>query len=304
MHHTGRFRTLLAAGALAAAHMSGPAAATELVLAQASGSKWIMDNGLNSCRLAREFGEGEDRVFLKLEQWAPGEMLSMLLAGQPLAAFAEQRMTQIGFGEPTGPSGLRDRLGYPATLNDRGPAMIFPAVTLTRQSDSSADGSPPVDLWPFLEAQDMAIADRIQLVQGDDTLRLQAASLPQALVVLDTCSRARLTEWGLDAEAHRTLTRIAWPRNLAQLSERIHNNWPEALLDKGGQGAIHVRMIVEPDGSVGECTITPMTNSDLPASACRIFARGAKFNPALDASGAPVRSFWATTVTYTLETGE
>ncbi|MGI8942934.1 MAG: energy transducer TonB [Qipengyuania sp.] len=69
-------------------------------------------------------------------------------------------------------------------------------------------------------------------------------------------------------------------------------------LREGEQGIVRVRLIVDDAGNVADCKLENATTAEaLPAAACR-HLNGAKFEPALDDAGNPVRSYYITKIVY------
>lgn len=65
---------------------------------------------------------------------------------------------------------------------------------------------------------------------------------------------------------------------------------PPELADSGA-GVVWVRFIVEPDGSVGSCSVTHSSGeSELDALTCRLIQERYRFRPSLDADHRPVAS--------------
>lgn len=63
---------------------------------------------------------------------------------------------------------------------------------------------------------------------------------------------------------------------------------------------MRLRVIVNPQGRVEDCAIIKATETEkLELPACKVM-EDATFEPALDAAGQPMRSFYATTITYVI----
>lgn len=284
-----------------AALLPMPASAAELVLAPAPGSSWNVNNGAENCLLRREFGEGEDRVTLLMTQWAPGGSFQMALAGQPLDRFGRGRQILVAFGEGDD-LGQRASTGFAGELEGAGTALVFSNVALTRifleEGEEPSASRPSTFMLP---PEAIAAADRIEVTQARNTLRLLPGNFPQALTVLDACSQQRMSTWGLDVAAHRTMTREVKALNLTDIARRVQSRYPRpALLRAREQGIVRLRVIVEPDGTVADCALTlASTSRTLGDGVCGIFSDTAEFEPALDATGAPMRSFFTTTIIYT-----
>lgn len=231
--------------AVAVAAVPAPAVhAADLVLATAPGSNWIVDGAEDSCRMLRDFGEGEDRVTLLLTQWSPGQGFSMVLAGRPMRRFDARRPVMVQFGDDASPLGPRPVDVVTGGLGDHKNALIFNSHTLTRDPSEEGGGGtgggslpPELDIAaPMLPPAALALADRIKLAQGRDTLHLQPTRLGAALAVFDDCSQQRIAEWGLDQAAHRTMIQRPEALNIDDLVERVQRYYPAAAVRRGEQG--------------------------------------------------------------------
>ena len=65
-------------------------------------SQWQLNYADDSCRLARMYGEGDQRVIFYIEQYGLGQSFSMLAAGKPLKgrqtadfAYVKQETTSL-----------------------------------------------------------------------------------------------------------------------------------------------------------------------------------------------------------------
>lgn len=286
-----------------------PAAARELVLTDAPGSRWIVDGSQGQCRMTRDFGEGEDRVTLLVTQWAPGDSFSMVLAGRPLRRFAEQQDTSLQFGDPAGPLGERRAFLDKGSLGENGDAAIFRSVTLAlpRPPDAAYTDLPPEygTAAPMLPPAAIAQADRIDLVQGRKHVRLRPSRLADALAVLDGCSVDRLNEWGLDEAAHRTLARAPYPVGLdmTDIARKMQAAYPKAAIRRGEQTSLHLRVLVDDAGTGTECSVVDMTSSSIMADPCADFMTPGAFSPALDATGRAIKSFYTAAIVFHLDSG-
>ena len=74
---------------------------------------------------------------------------------------------------------------------------------------------------------------------------------------------------------------------------------PAEMLEASPKGTVPV--IVEADGTVSNCHLEQNTIADsLNSPACQIAMAVAEMEPAEDANGKPLRSFYATTITYSM----
>lgn len=93
-----------------------------------------------------------------------------------------------------------------------------------------------------------------------------------------------------EPEQHRTATRMPLMRNSKVTFEKLGSYIPFQRLSTEGLNAIRIRMIVSPEGTMESCTLVENTDPKLESETCRGL-KLARFDPALDAAGKPMRSY-------------
>lgn len=264
----------------------------------APSSPWNLDFGETKCRLARVFGEGEDRHLLFFEQYWPGKYVGMTAAGPSFGRFASRARTHLNFAESDEP---RQTEPFTGTVGEFGDAVIFSWIdvgaAMRDDSEAAADASENRRL-PLLDKDGAQQAEFVGLRQRGDEYRLMTGPLDKAFAALDGCALDLVSTWGLDPEAQRTATQMPLWTNRDGVVRRIVATYPLDAQQKGEQGIMRMRVIVSPDGKVEDCVILKATETDrLESPACRAMAN-ARFEPALDASGQPMRSFYAESIVY------
>ncbi|HEX9931843.1 MAG TPA: energy transducer TonB, partial [Allosphingosinicella sp.] len=69
------------------------------------------------------------------------------------------------------------------------------------------------------------------------------------------------------------------------------SDYPPGLGEAGIYGRVHIRYVVETDGSVSNCTITRSSGSDmLDRTTCDLIEQRFRYDPARDRYGRPIRS--------------
>lgn len=77
------------------------------------------------------------------------------------------------------------------------------------------------------------------------------------------------------------------------------NDYPSRALREEREGTVAFRVLVKPDGLVGQCAITASSGSpDLDATTCALVSRRAQFKPALDDNGKPTTGTFASRVRW------
>lgn len=287
-------RTLLALTALA---LATPLAAAEAPVELAPSSKWNVDFAVDKCQLIRTFGKGENQHFLRFQQYSPGEAAGLTIAGPAFKRFRSRAVTELRFFEGQIPHRTRPFTG---TVEGYGDGIVFSGVTIDQgmPEQPAKDETPPAASVPLL---DTALGKQVQFIelrQGGRTVRLNTGPLDAAFEVLNRCSLDLLRDWGLDPDKH--LTALSGPQWINQdvIVRRIQSDYPSDAAREGEQAILRMRVIVSEQGKVESCTLIDATvTKDLESPACRLM-KSATFEPARDASGAPFKSYFATTITY------
>ncbi|HSJ79052.1 MAG TPA: energy transducer TonB [Erythrobacter sp.] len=293
-------RTILALAAFGTALISllAAAPAEAKVVEVPPSSPWNIDFGETKCRLARFFGEGENRHILFFEQYWPGRYVGMTLAGPSYSRFRSRARTDLAFDAVQKPVETQPFTG---TVGDFGEGLIYSAVYVARDraNDDGSEATPDQRL-PLLDKDVARTVEFIGVRQRGDDIRLMTGPLHEAFAALDTCALDLVGTWGLDPEQQRTATRMPQWTNRDGVVRRIVATYPRDAQQNGEQGIMRMRVVVSTKGTVEDCVILKATSSDrLDSPACRAMLN-ARFEPALDAAGQPMRSFHAESIVYQL----
>lgn len=255
-------------------------------------SPWNAHFATDKCRLAGVFGEGEQRHVLFLEQHYPGTGAALTVAGPAFQKFRGQRAVSLSFSDTDEPLKTEP---YKGDMGDLGPALIYNGITFL---DDETDAQTSQSAVGQLDTSFGADMDYIALTQGKKSVRFETGSMGQAFEVLNNCMTSLITQWGLDAQQQITATKRPVWRNERAIARRIAAEYPSEALRAGESGILRLRVIVDAQGQVEECVLNAATKTEkLESPACKQM-RKAKFEPALDANGQPMRSYYSTSVTY------
>ena len=132
-------------------------------------------------------------------------------------------------------------------------------------------------------------------------LFLRTGSLRAGMEAMRACLDELYSHWGIDVEAHKTLSRPAIPLDYARIVREITETYPESMLKGGNQGSLRVRLDVAADGKPIGCHMQVQYNEHaFERVACEKLMRYALFAPALDKDGRPIASFYPVTIQYQL----
>lgn len=251
-----------------------------------SGS-WTLDAGDDYCRLAAMFQNGEDTVSFALERNRAENVARLVVVGDAVRPY--RRATTIGYAfSPSGEE--RDAPFIRADLDDGQPYFNLGLVAF-------APAGPPVFPPPIYDREaEQAFAGGVTSVTLDDGLqtpiRIQTGNLRAPIAALQACTDDLLLTWGLDFAAHQSMTRRATPVGPAYewLSSATFG-FQDFPLFSGGRNPF--RVMVNAQGQPTSCHVHWASLSERKnASVCEQLMANARFEPALDAAGQPMASYW------------
>lgn len=248
---------------------------------------WSLDAGDDYCRLAANFTNGADTVAFALERNRAENFARLVLVGDAIRTYRRA-----------------DSLGYSFLPSGEERAAMF-----TRSE--TADGQPWFNLGlvafapagppvfpqpPYDRAAELQFAAGVNGLLVDDGLqtpiRIETGSLRAPMEALQACTDDLLLVWGLDFAKHRTMTRRAAP--VGPAFEWIATGtfgFADFPLFSGARNPF--RVMVSTEGRPTSCTVHwPSLPERKNASVCEQLMANARFEPALDAEGQPMASYW------------
>lgn len=281
-----------------------PAMAQEAIHLKPS-SPWLVDYADDSCRLARTFGEGEQKVTLFLDQFQPDAGFYIILGGNLMEVnrdllkldlkvrFGPQELEQ----EETAHTGAMGKL--PALIVDGGQRV----APLSEQERSTRDAMIKAGgrfNSPSISAAREAAVKFLEIKGTPRDIVLETGPMDKSLGVLRECAWDTVADWGLNVQQQKTLLR--GPIAIKPTEWISGDDYPWRMLRGGYQGTVNYRAIVDATGKPTSCHVQRSTRpKEFDETVCRIVMKRAKFEPALDASGRPVPSFWSQAITFRLE---
>lgn len=288
------FRPLICFAALAGVVGQAAIAAEPIVLAPSS--NWHLDYAEQSCRLARTFGDAENRSLAYFTQHGPSDAFEMTFSGEPLKRFSANRDVITQFGPIGGEWEIRP---FKGDMDGFGPALIYSGVNLEEDTEEAdADFAEILTSFPAIDVERAQGMDYVEISQRNHKVRFGTGPLDQAFAALNACSEDLLASWGLNVEQHRSLTRMVVWTNSDKIVPQILRDYPAKALRSGEQGIVRALLLVDEKGEVEDCRLDNATTAKaLPAQACKALQE-AIFEPALDSQGQPMRSFYLTKIVY------
>lgn len=263
-------------------------------------SPWHAHHEREYCRLGRSFGVGDDMIQIVFEQHEPSDNFSLLLIGKKMRKVADPAHAWIAFG-PTSPS---ERYFYtPASVGELpawmiGSARLVPLSADVKKRKERGSKDEKIDVSEIAPEQEAAVREILIDRPLSKPVILETGSMARPFAALRLCTDKLITEWGLDAEQHKTAQ--SKPQPISNPGSWVtSNDYPAAMWVKGQTGIVEFRLIVDTVGRVESCHIQVATK---PAGfndvVCDRISKRATFRPALDKDGQPMRSYYQNTVRF------
>ncbi|MEM7780389.1 MAG: TonB family protein [Pseudomonadota bacterium] len=287
----GRVFRLVATVSLGASlFLTSPAKADDLVLEPSS--EWRFRDYPDRCRASRNFGEGENRTSLWIEQSGEEPYFNLTLIGRPLRnPFG--RGVRLQFGEQ------REIIrSYIATESSRGRpvltmfgvAMIQP--DMDREDETAEQSKQRAEIVEVMEKARAGGITTLRLRTAVvEPIELQLGSLAEPLAFLEICSKNLST---MLSNAGRERSGLAAPAFAIDDENWLRpSDYPTYLVRARMEGTILIRLTVNTQGRASSCFIVNSERPQLFADAfCRALLRRAQFEPARNPSGEAVASYY------------
>lgn len=243
---------------------------------------WDLVYDQNGCDLSAPFSDGNQQVVAKFTLLSPRRKPGITLYGKRFQSRLLKLPLKVDFGDP--------RVSFEAD-SIFGKTGDQPTVTisLNRSEAPMETGSgaalPPID-------------SVILTFQNKQPFRLALGSFEPALDALYRCGDNVVKEWGYDPAEQKTVTKP--PEPLVPISHWLRSgDYPRVLLGNRQSGIVKFRLDVGVQGSVDGCVIISETSEQGFADiTCRLISERARFSPAQNADGKPIRSYYVNSAVW------
>lgn len=251
--------------------------------------KWVADYDRDGCHLVAAFGEGEGRVLARFSRYEPTDRFDFSLYGDRYKtsdAYVHGKI-DFGLGKASAVDGFHGDTGNM-------PAMFLQSTRLDGwEGKSRKDEAPAVT--PEQEARVTGVTVDLE---GWRALHLEFGSLAKPMALLRDCTATLVKSWGYDPVQQATAQRRATPASAPQ-SWLNPDDYPSGALSGGHNGIVQFRVDVDERGGITGCHVLARSSpDDFADRTCRMISRRARFEPALDAGGKPMRSYFVSKVNW------
>lgn len=229
---------------------------------------WTIETTEATCLVGRKFGEGDQQVTLGFRRVPATKHIRIAIW-------------------VSGPAAKTAR-GYASLRLDEAPSTTAPfskgPVNLKGLQLYAIDV--PRDEFPGIES-----AKRLHVMAADLDKAFALRGIGGAFAALANCENDLLASWGMDPAVLASIKAGARLKNPFGLFST--NDYPSEALAKHQQGISNVRLLIGVDGRARYCGVVESSGSKaLDAKTCEIYVKRARYEPARDASGEAVPSFY------------
>jgi len=239
--------------------------------------KWVVDFADRDCLMSQPFGTPAESLMLAFRKVPMDAGATLLLVYPGKDKTRRTGKAQLGFvpGEPL-------------------VEVSYEAVGLANQNVRRMS----IDLTEE-QLQKMVRAGRISVNSPKDVqAAFHLSKLQDVFKLGNECAIGLGEEWGFTREEQ---ARVKTPPKGNVAAAISNDDYPSDAIRNGESGQTRARLSVGTDGKVTECAVVRSSGVEsIDATTCRV-ARTARFKPALDADGNPVRALLVFKVTWLVQ---
>ncbi len=253
---------------------SGFAVAAPTALELRPSTPWNVDWGKDYCILRRAFGDGDHALALGIKQWGLGDSFQLIAAGPQMRGIGSSQKFLVIYGDGE----AEDYSSYFSFYR------IGNDLAVSTISSLAPGHAGQRTQQPVTPERENAVTSITLLWSGNQVV-LDTGQLNKAFTALRKCTADLVKGWGLDPAEQATLSRRARPK--FDLFSLLHPaDFP------GQQSFNNFRLMIDPDGKIAKCEIQRNFDDFKVDRLCDRLIRNAVFEPALNALGKPVASYY------------
>lgn len=252
-------------------------------------SPWNVDYAQDSCALRGAFGNGASKVILELRQFSPLDTFDATVVGSGFAGSLTAVKARLA---PNGEFRSVPKMSRQTYRNGlTGVTWLESFLPLPLQPQD------PEARISQRDAREKATTG-IELAGSiKPTILLATGEMHTSMNAMRKCTDELVTHWGIDAAAQKTLSKEVKPVDQMKWVQALLNSYPPAMEAQIKNVVLRVRLMVGPDGRTTSCQVQiPSQDPSFERFTCEKLVKVAKFEPALDAGGKPIASYFVTKV--------
>lgn len=231
--------------------------------------KWVVDFAESQCAAMRSYSADQNNP--------------LTLAFKPSST---GRMMQIFIGEP---GGKQAPLQHDVTVTIHGAKPTVVRTTLLRYADPEKKLNLASVILPHEKAEALRNSTGLSIAGIGYRQAFSFGQMHGVMAALDECVSS-LRQWWHIGEAKSAVKVPAKPHKPLDLYLR-DDDYPGIARNKAFEGELVLTLLVDEQGGVKNCTVEETSGvAVLDAMGCGVLANRARYHPALDESGKPLKS--------------
>jgi TonB family protein len=238
---------------------------------------WVINYAETFCSAGKIYGEGTQRVDLYLRPAPGGDVLQFYILRDGRYLPAEHVPVSIGFA---------GRTIKGTALVYGGKAGAKRAILVNLERDSVGD---------------LPKARTIAFHGADIDYAFAVPDLDKVIAALATCNEDLREHWNM-TEAGKAAIKTPG-RPITRMRDIIsYEDYPSQAVREEDTGTAAVLLLVDETGKVADCLLKKTSgNASLDAMTCIAFIKRARFKPALDAAGKPMKTTFYQSVSWRIQ---
>jgi len=259
--------------------------------------KWEVNYDADACHLLARLGQGEQETILRITRFQPQDSFDLTIYGKPLRYSGTNVNVTVDFGLQPEPIKRGGMLG---TIGKDIPLLIINHVRLDGWDGWGKSTSQTAPLPEVTPQQEASVSGFNLEIQRRKRLRFETGSMAAPMEAMRACLTDLIKHWGYDPIAQAQ--RIQEPTPIGSPGDwLVTSDYPTEAVYGGKQGIVQFRLDIDETGKATGCHILYRTNPDEFADiTCRNIMRRARLQPALDAQGKPIKSYYINKVRWIL----
>ncbi len=240
-------------------------------------AKWVVDHGDTSCTALRTYGTPEAPVTIAFRPSPTGSVVRLLVVRRGWVPEAKQFPVVASITPaPAKVTGLR------FASRDKKTSIVW--INFDRAAIDRLGG-----------------AGEIAIKGGALDERFALPGIAAVVKALDRCNAGLRTFWNVEEAAAASLTKtaVALKSLPSYFSE---DDYPAQAVREEASGSTRFMLMIDQTGKLKDCMVEQTSGfATLDAMSCGVLIERARFRPALDAGGKPVRSVITSTIRWRIE---
>lgn len=232
--------------------------------------KWVVDFAETHCAASRDYAPSSGALGFGLRPAANGKVVHLFLVSEGRASkWAEQMPAQVAIGSGPLSKSFLLRYGIKSPKGDK----VMNQVALSHEQMDA-----------------LTVAGSIAVRAAGMNVDLRVREMPKIAALLNDCTRDLQRFWNMGDTPRVPIATPPEPK-AALATLFTWEDYPDDAMFGRMEGSAQVVLLIDEKGAPRSCQVVQSTGAPVfEAMGCQVLMQRAKFSPALDDKGQPIRS--------------